>query len=61
MFTGYYHLLLCYIFSADGWPKALEDSAARQDWGWKHEYDLPQLVQTMLTHITLGNKLAGAF
>ncbi|XP_025758863.1 L-threonine 3-dehydrogenase, mitochondrial isoform X4 [Oreochromis niloticus] len=46
---------------ADGWPKALEDSAARQDWGWKHEYDLPQLVQTMLTHITLGNKLARAF
>ncbi|KAL3999349.1 CASK-interacting protein [Sarotherodon galilaeus] len=46
---------------ADGWPKALEDSAARQDWGWKHEYNLPQLVQTMLTHITLGNKLARAF
>lgn len=46
---------------ADGWPKALEDSAARQDWGWKHEYNLPELVQTMLTHITLGNKLASAF
>lgn len=61
MFTGYYNLLLCYIFSADGWPKALEDSAARQDWGWRHEYNLPELVQTMLTHITLGNKLASAF
>ncbi|XP_026015897.1 L-threonine 3-dehydrogenase, mitochondrial-like isoform X1 [Astatotilapia calliptera] len=46
---------------ADGWPKALEDSAARQDWGWRHEYNLPELVQTMLTHITLGNKLASAF
>ncbi|XP_063322728.1 L-threonine 3-dehydrogenase, mitochondrial-like isoform X1 [Pelmatolapia mariae] len=42
---------------ADGWPKALEDSAARQDWGWKHEYNLPEMVQTMLTHITLGPAL----
>lgn len=43
---------------ADGWPMALEDSAARRDWGWKHEYDLPELVQTMLTHITTGNQVA---
>ncbi|XP_028255081.1 L-threonine 3-dehydrogenase, mitochondrial-like isoform X2 [Parambassis ranga] len=45
---------------ADSWPMALEDSAARRDWGWKHEYDLPELVQTMLSHITLGNQLAQA-
>ncbi|XP_008295997.1 L-threonine 3-dehydrogenase, mitochondrial-like [Stegastes partitus] len=45
---------------ADGWPMALEDSAARRDWGWKHEYDLPELVQTMLTHITPGNQVAQA-
>lgn len=48
------------LLSADGWPMALEDSAARRDWGWKHEYDLPDLVQTMLTHITMGNQLAQA-
>ncbi|KAM9766913.1 L-threonine 3-dehydrogenase, mitochondrial-like [Menidia menidia] len=35
---------------ADGWPTALEDSAARRDWGWKPKYDLPLLVQTMLAH-----------
>ncbi|XP_051284063.1 L-threonine 3-dehydrogenase, mitochondrial-like isoform X3 [Dicentrarchus labrax] len=46
---------------ADGWPMALEDSAARRDWGWKHEYDLQELVQTMLTHITTGNQLAQAY
>ncbi|XP_075333282.1 L-threonine 3-dehydrogenase, mitochondrial-like isoform X2 [Odontesthes bonariensis] len=45
---------------ADGWPKALEDSAARRDWGWKHEYELPELVQTMLAHITQGKQLAEA-
>uniref|UniRef100_A0A672Y4W3 L-threonine 3-dehydrogenase, mitochondrial n=1 Tax=Sphaeramia orbicularis TaxID=375764 RepID=A0A672Y4W3_9TELE len=43
---------------ADSWPMALEDSAARRDWGWKHEYDLPQLVQTMLTQIITNHKLA---
>ncbi|KAE8278683.1 L-threonine 3-dehydrogenase, mitochondrial [Larimichthys crocea] len=46
---------------ADGWPMALEDSAARRDWGWKHEYDLPELVQTMLTHINTGNQVAQAY
>ncbi|GAA6217908.1 L-threonine 3-dehydrogenase, mitochondrial-like isoform X2 [Lates japonicus] len=46
---------------ADSWPMALEDSAARRDWGWKHEFNLPELVQTMLTHITTGNQLAQAY
>ncbi|KAF7214900.1 L-threonine 3-dehydrogenase, mitochondrial isoform X1 [Nothobranchius furzeri] len=46
---------------ADGWPKALDDSAARRDWGWKHEYELPELVQTMLTHVSQGAQLARAF
>ncbi|KAG7241058.1 hypothetical protein INR49_026089 [Caranx melampygus] len=45
---------------ADGWPMALEDSAARRDWGWKHEYDLPELVQTMVTHIAMSNQVAQA-
>ncbi|XP_046887356.1 L-threonine 3-dehydrogenase, mitochondrial-like, partial [Hypomesus transpacificus] len=46
---------------ADSWPMAFDDSAARRDWGWKHEYDLPELVQTMLTHITPGNRLVRAY
>ncbi|KAM3857072.1 L-threonine 3-dehydrogenase, mitochondrial-like [Diretmus argenteus] len=46
---------------ADSWPMTFEDSAARRDWGWKHEYDLPELVQAMLTHITPGNRLAQAY
>jgi threonine 3-dehydrogenase len=25
---------------ADSWPKTLDDSKARADWGWKHTYDL---------------------
>ncbi|XP_037312919.2 L-threonine 3-dehydrogenase, mitochondrial-like isoform X2 [Pungitius pungitius] len=46
---------------ADGWPMALEDTAARRDWGWKHEYGLAELVRTMLTHIATGNQLAQTY
>ncbi len=33
---------------ADSWPKTIDDSAARTDWGWKHEYDLDKMTQDML-------------
>ncbi|KAM6149635.1 L-threonine 3-dehydrogenase, mitochondrial-like [Erethizon dorsatum] len=34
---------------ADSWPMSLDDSTARKDWGWKHGFDLPELVTTMLS------------
>lgn len=33
---------------ADSWPRSLDDSAAREDWGWQPTYNLTQLTQTML-------------
>jgi nucleoside-diphosphate-sugar epimerase len=36
---------------ADSWPKSIDDSVARGDWGWKHEYDLPKMTKEMLTHL----------
>ena len=33
---------------ADSWPSSIEDSTARNDWNWKHEYDLKTLVDVML-------------
>ncbi|MDX1544216.1 MAG: NAD-dependent epimerase/dehydratase family protein [Christiangramia sp.] len=33
---------------AESWPSSIDDSAARQDWGWKHEYDLEKMTTTML-------------
>lgn len=33
---------------ADSWPMKFDDSGARKDWGWKHEFDLPQLVDIMV-------------
>lgn len=36
---------------ADSWPKSIDDTQAQQDWGWKLEYDLPRLVETMLSNL----------
>jgi nucleoside-diphosphate-sugar epimerase len=33
---------------ADSWPNKMDDSAARQEWGWKPEYDLASMTQDML-------------
>ncbi|MCD6064397.1 MAG: NAD-dependent epimerase [Flavipsychrobacter sp.] len=36
---------------ADGWPQSIDDTAAREDWGWKHEYDLDKMTADMLKHL----------
>lgn len=36
---------------AESWPASINDQQARDDWGWKSEYDLPQLVSKMLKNI----------
>ena len=33
---------------AESWPQSIDDSQARKDWGWKHEFDLDRLVAAML-------------
>lgn len=33
---------------AESWPSSIDDSAARQDWGWEHEFDLDRMTRTML-------------
>lgn len=33
---------------ADSWPRTIDDSAAREEWGWQPEYDLPMMVADML-------------
>ena len=43
---------------ADSWPDSMDDSVARQDWGWSPSYDLPTLVDAMLKGVR--EKLAGA-
>lgn len=41
---------------AESWPQSIDDSAARQDWGWKPEFEIAQMAQDLYTNI--GKKLA---
>lgn len=36
---------------AESWPRRLDDSAAREEWGWAPEYDLPRMVHDMLDQL----------
>jgi len=36
---------------ADSWPNSMDDSAAREEWGWQPEYDLEKMTQDMLKHL----------
>lgn len=36
---------------ADSWPQHMDDSAARQEWGWQARYDLAVMVKDMLEHM----------
>lgn len=33
---------------ANSWPSSIDDSEARKDWNWEHDYDLKKLTSTML-------------
>jgi len=33
---------------ADSWPQTIDDSKAREDWGWQHEFDLPKMTAVMI-------------
>jgi nucleoside-diphosphate-sugar epimerase len=36
---------------ADTWPNSIDDSAAREEWGWKPDFDLDAMTKDMLEHI----------
>jgi nucleoside-diphosphate-sugar epimerase len=37
---------------ANSWPQSIDDSEARSDWGWKHEYDLSRMTADMLENLS---------
>lgn len=45
---------------ADSWPRSIDDSQARKDWGWKEEHDLQSMVTDMIEklrrRLTIGEK-----
>lgn len=36
---------------ADSWPKSIDDSSAKNDWGWKEAFNLEKMVKTMLENV----------
>ncbi|MGR8978872.1 MAG: NAD-dependent epimerase/dehydratase family protein [Gammaproteobacteria bacterium] len=36
---------------ADSWPRHMDDSAAREEWGWRAQFELADMVGDMLTQI----------
>ena len=37
---------------ADSWPKSIDDSNAREDWGWKHKFSLQDITNEMLMQLS---------
>ncbi len=36
---------------AESWPQSIDDSVARNDWGWKTAYDLSSMTKDMLANL----------
>ena len=36
---------------ADSWPASIDDSLAREDWGWKHQYEMDSMTTIMLENL----------
>ena len=36
---------------ADSWPNSIDDSVARNDWGWTEDYNLSSMVKDMLENL----------
>ncbi len=43
---------------AESWPNKMDDSAARKEWGWQPEYNLPKMAKDMIKVLSarLGKK-----
>lgn len=39
---------------AADWPRKVDDTAARNDWGWNPEYDLDFMTEDILNHLEKG-------
>ena len=37
---------------ANSWPQSIDDSVARNDWGWKEDYGLARMTADMLTNLS---------
>jgi nucleoside-diphosphate-sugar epimerase len=42
---------------ADSWPNKLDDSCAREEWGWKPNYDLERMTEDMIQKLRIKNNI----
>lgn len=40
---------------ADTWPQTINDSLARKEWSWKHDFETKDIVKVMLENLTNQN------
>ncbi len=40
---------------ADSWPASIDDTAAREEWGWRPDFDLARMTEDMLTALRKGH------
>ncbi len=40
---------------ADSWPQSIDDSRAREDWGWQPRYGLEDITSEMLSQLRTGS------
>jgi nucleoside-diphosphate-sugar epimerase len=36
---------------ADSWPQSIDDSVARNEWGWKPSFDLKKMSEEMIVNL----------
>lgn len=41
---------------ADSWPDSIDDSVARQEWGWKPKFDLEKMATEIMTNALMTNQ-----
>jgi nucleoside-diphosphate-sugar epimerase len=39
---------------AESWPQSIDDAVARNDWGWKPEYDLHKMTADMFANLAIS-------
>lgn len=46
---------------ADSWPNSIDDSAAREEWGWQPDYNLDRMTADMLKHLRDKLKVSSGY
>ena len=43
---------------ADSWPKSIDDSEAREQWGWSNKFDLEKMTSDMIKNLRIKLKIS---